>query len=369
MADEATPTTTNAAPVAPAADATAAAKAEPVAKTEIGKAIKSAKVKLASAPANDAPANDNDAAAAPAPTEQQLRDLAKQLGFEVENKMLTTRERVAMREHAKFLRESAEREVAEARKAFEQERSDWEPRMKKAQAIAEAYEAGDYEALARAIDEENKGWDDLQNKILAKVTDPNYKEIQEMKRWRVQQEKERKEASERERAAHVERERANYRSELSAMMKASKDPLVSAMHDDPGFINAVFRIQEENWDGEKTVTPERAIKMAMKGARVPLSDELQTLYSRLAKAFGGAAATAAVEAVAAASGGADEPVDDVVKDLKRPAPRTSVKDPAQKPAPSAAGKRTEKEWFEDGVRQLREAAAEEEAAKRRIAKS
>jgi hypothetical protein len=63
------------------------------------------------------------------------------------------------------------------------------------------------------------------------------------------------------------------------------------MSDDPLFISAIMRIQQENWDDDtqSTVTPEQAAKMAVKGAPKALRQEVEELYERLHKALGKAA--------------------------------------------------------------------------------
>ena len=99
----------------------------------------------------------------------------------------------------------------------------------------------------------------------------------------------------------------------------------------PIFVNTIFQIQKENWDGETTVTPEQAVKMMLRGAPRSLQEELRANYERLHKIFG--QAQAAAEAAVAAPVAATPPVN-TDKPGQRPRPKTQVVPAATGGAPS-----------------------------------
>lgn len=277
-----------------------------------------------------------------------LRTLAAKLGFEVEDRKLTTKERAEFRLKAKELRSEIDAELQQRREAFEAEVNPRRAQLDKAMALEAAHEAGDYEAIARILG--NKDWDELQKTVIEKLSNPHYKEVQELKRWKEETaERERRAAAEWEQQQVAQRHAqavAAHKADLSERMSRSNDPLIRAMHDDPGFIQAVFRIQQENWDGTETVSPEQAIRMAAKGTSRALRDEMVELKKRLDQAFPVQAAEPAEEKSL----------------MKAPAPKTS---PAPKPAAAATKKwdftdpKTEMEFRKRRDALLAEASARE----------
>jgi hypothetical protein len=279
-----------------------------------------------------------------------LRELAAKLGFEVEDRKLTTKERAAFREKARQMRAEIDAEIQQRREAFEAEVSPRRAQVERAMLLEQAYEVGDYEGMARALG--RKDWNDLQNDVIAKLADPNYKELQELKRWREEtaqrEQRQREEWIQNQKNEQIRQAVASHKADLSDRMAESADPLVREMHDDPMFIEAVYRIQAENWDGEHTVSPEKAIRMAAKGTAKALRDELEGLHKRLSKAFQPAETPAA-----------EEPAK---PNLKAPAPKTG---PASKPSAAAMGKwdfsdpKQEAAFRERAKNVLAEAAARE----------
>lgn len=342
------------------ARARAAATAEPAAAdtTELAEAEE---------PEKPAPA----AAKKPAATDpneakrEQLKTLIAELGMEMEDRRVTTAERAAFREERRQAKEalaSLERDTMArldaATKAREEQSAKDAPRFDKLSQFERAIGEGDHEAMAKIAGFEN--YDKLQEHIIALKSDPAYKRLMavEEKAARIEREtKEREEASEKARAEQEARltaeqqqqeqarVRNEYMTQLSAQMAKSNDPLVKAMSDDPSFVGAVFRVQQEHWDGEQTLTPEQAIRTAAKGAQNPLMAELKRLHERLAPIFGSAPA--------------------VPKPAEAPAKGKPVRTPpvGKPPAPSKAPN-DDHEWKKQGARRLTEAAAEEARQKR-----
>lgn len=258
----------------------------------------------------------NDAAAAGA-TREQLEALAKQLGFVIDDRKIYTRERADFREHQRKLKAGIERSKQEALEEIARREQEHIERLQRAEAISQALEGLDLDALAKL-----KGMKDANELMEAygnKMIDPNFREIQELKRALA--EKEQREAEERRRyleqqRAIEERERiSRYLGRLSQQMAQSQDPLCRELHDDPEFVRAVARVQQQYWDDETktTISPERAIKTALRtagGTGGVLYDQMRRLYDRLHRAFSaGEVSQAAIAqaATAATTGPAPAP--------------------------------------------------------------
>lgn len=216
-----------------------------------------------------------------------LRKLASENGFVVDDGKLTTKEKAEWRIFKQEQRNQLAQAEKEAVARIEQARTELAERNAKVEAFEAAIKNRDHNALAKAAGFED--WDKLQEGIVS-WQDPAYLERKELREWKEKVEREQEQAAqqrlEQERQqAQIQAQNA-YKQQLSGAMKASQDPIVAAMADDPLFVNAIHRIQQENWDGRETVTPEQAVRMATAGARVTLGEELKGLYERLGKAFG-----------------------------------------------------------------------------------
>jgi hypothetical protein len=338
-----------------------------------------------------------DAAPADSKEREQLLALAKKLGYELEDTKVTTVERAdfrkwkdaqkaklsALEQEIAKKREEAEAlhgsKLTEAEKAAQEKLEKAETEVEFAQNLVKAAEEGDYEAIAQLLG--HKDWNDLQQGVISKFADPNYKELQELKRWRKEQEEQRskteKEKAEAEAKAKREEEErikehqrqqeiqarqqqmAAYHKQLSEQMAASEDPLTRVMSQDPQYIAAIVRIQQENWDHEteSTVTPEQAAKLAAKGAGTTLMGELEGLYKRLGEVFGGAQAAPA--AVKTAEKTPEKPAAAEPEKAAK-APRSAPVPTKGTRAPSAPGRfKTDAEWRAYRDQKMAEAFAEE----------
>jgi hypothetical protein len=272
----------------------------------------------------DLDAGDDEPEAAPEPAKPETKPtgpvtagdkamfeaLAKKLGIKVENGVVKPSERIAW-ENAKL---RAEQGIAKARHEAEQMRAEAEsslksnPRVQKAEAIMTAYEAGDPDGFAAALGA--KDFNEFQQSFLRRLADPNYGELRKLQQWKEQQEAERVKLEAQQREQHqqqqVQQAERTYMSTLSQTCKASSNPLVAAMHDDPLFLQAVYRIQKKHWNPEqqKTVSVEEAIQEG-------LETELKSLHDRLSRGFGGGSPAA-------------EPGAAPVRNGKKPAPRTGI---------------------------------------------
>ncbi len=163
----------------------------------------------------------------------------------------------------------------------------------------------------------------------------------------ARKEAEKKETETRAQTEHRQKVYAGYMSTLTETCKASSNPLVAAMADDPLFLRSIYSIQEENWDDDtqRTVTVEEAIKKAVKGGSASLEDSLRQLHERLGKGFAVVGQTA--PPAAAKTNG------------KKPAPKTAVvpsNSSGGTSAPKKPGDMSPSEWRKHFNARMREAS-------------
>lgn len=279
---------------------------------------------------DDEPEEAPEAAGAPAEPEKPKRNgdptagdkamfeaLAKKLGFAIEGSSVSVEERAEWR-----------RAKAREKEAIARERAEWEKtkqttpeqveKVGKSDALIAALDAGDPDGFAAAVHairpEFGKTYNEIQANFIKRLADPNYMELRKLQQWKEQQEQERQKQEQEGRTRAQQEQHAQayraYMSDLTEKCKASSNPLVAAMHDDPLFLQAVYNVQKDHWDPDKqqTVPVEEAIRIAARGGQ-SLESELKGLLERLKKGFPEMAA-----AVDAATAG---------KPVKK-APRTGV---------------------------------------------
>ena len=275
----------------------------------------------------------------------QLQALAQRLGLEIDDTKVTVRERAAIREQGRRLRSALEAQWTEKENEFKERETQFSDRAAKVQAIEDAYEKGDYEGLAKALGV--KDWNELQNSVIQRLADPNYKRLLELEqKHKEREDREAKEKLDREEQSKRQLQEhavTKYMQTLGQKAQTSKDPVIRAMAEDPSFLQAVYRVQQEHWDGESTVSIERALQLAPKGSRVALREELEVLYKRLHKAFG-----------------APEPAAD---NGKSPKPKTQVAKRAGAEASPPGPFESDSEWRKYAVRRMEEAAERDKQEK------
>lgn len=361
---------------APAAEAGAPAAAQPT-EAQVQKAV--------------------DAAPADSAERAQLLELAKKLGYEVDDKRIDTAERAEFRHYKQQQRAALaaaqadlEKKRAEAEEHYSKRTAEAEAKAEErlqeaaeeldfANRLSQAAEDGDYDGLAVLLG--RKDWNELQQDVIAKFADPGYKELQQLKRWKQEQEEEKlktkaeQERAEKERKAEEERQArevqrqqeiqarqqqlAAYHKQLGEKMASSEDPLTRVMSSDPSYIAAIVRIQQENWDPEteSTVTAEQAAKLAIRGAPAPLIAEMEGLYKRLHSVFGAAAGQSAQPANTTST--ETTPVGDKKAPKSAPVPTKGTK------TASTPGKfKDNAEWRAYRDRKLAEAIAEDTLAEK-----
>jgi hypothetical protein len=219
---------------------------------------------------------------------EQLRSLAKKLGLEVEEGKLLPSDVAKFRDWKRKQTQTLEAETSKRLQEVVEREKTASERISKADAIAKAIESADMDGLAKLAGFED--WNKLQEHYIGQHSDPNYKKMRELERWKEEQEKQRveqeKKQQEHQKAQQRQVETQKYLQGLSQQMSKSKDPLVAALHDEPLLMQAIYRIQGENYDGQSVPPPERAIRMAAKGAGKSLHDELHGMYLKLHRAFG-----------------------------------------------------------------------------------
>lgn len=268
------------------ADADAAGAAPAKTEPAKSKGKKAGKGKVETAAAQATPAAQAEAAPAINKLEQ-LKALAAELEMEFDGSKVAVRERVEFREAKDRLRKQIEQQESEVLRRLNEAKNQFSAKLTKAEQIEKAYEAADYDGLAKLLGPAD--WNALQEEMIAKISDPNYKRLRELERREQQREadaQQRRQQSERESYQQKRSEALRvHTANLSAQMKQSTDPLVREMHDDPLFLNSVIEIQQQNWDGTATVSPEKAIKIAAQGFTAPLSQSMKVLYEKLHRVF------------------------------------------------------------------------------------
>ncbi len=361
------PAPADAEPSAPAPDKADAKLSKKGKKAAAAAAKKQAAASPAVAAAVEAAPAAAVQAAAPAVDKlAQLRALATELQMEVDGAGVTARERIEFRQQKKELNDRIARQEQEVIQRLEQAKQQFSGELEYARALKKAKADGDYEKVAQLLGD--KDWNALQEDVIARISDPNYKRLRELeqrdaareaeKQQQLQGQQRQQQAQQRQAAlqAHTQ--------QLQAQMRASTDPLVAAMHDDPQFVASVIEIQRQNWDGQSTVSPEKAIKIAAQGFTAPLQAHMKGLYERLQKVFGAtpaqaaAVVQAATPAVAAAVAAAEPAAPAAKKNKTAVVPAASV-DAAS--APSTKMTRKEKDALFS--KRLREAIAEDDGTR------
>lgn len=239
---------------------------------------------------------------------------------EPEGDKVSIAERAAFREAKRKAYEQIQAKEAELMQRIAQREQEIQEKVSKAEAVFKAFEENDPNALAKALGQES--WDKLQENYIARLADPNYRELQEVKRRLEEREKaEHETKAQAEQRVREERRQEAIRAHVAGLatsMQQSKEPLLATLHEDANFVQAIFAIQRDHYDGESTVTPEQALDLVPKGGTMTLRAQLQAIRDRLNKAFGGAPAPAQAQAAPA----------------KPKAPKTATAAPSA-PAPSA----------------------------------
>lgn len=283
----------------------------------------------------------------------QVRALAAELGLEFDNGRVSSSERADFRKWKAEQRAKIEAREAEVTAKVQEIEGKHKTRLTRAEQIERAADDGDYDGLAKLLNA--KDWNDLQRAVVDRLADPNYKKLRELEQWKAEQaERERKQAEQLEQQrVSAERQQAIVRhiNNLSAEMAASKDPLVAAYSDDPAVLQTIYRIQEEQFDGERTVSAAQALRMSVRGAKMTLMDELRSMYNRGNRAFGAPPPPPAPPQVV--------PAVPPELDMKRPAPKSQVV-PSNSVEPSPKrGWENDREYSKSFQQRIQEAADED----------
>jgi len=223
------------------------------------------------------------------PELEQLRALAKKRGLTIDGDRILPSDRAKFRDWEKKRTDQLVNTEKERLSALEKREKEVAESIKQAQGILKAKADGDYQGLAKELGFES--WDKLQEDVIARISDPNYKRLRELEQWKADEASRAEQAKADQEKQQAQQQQAQRRQavykKFSEEMPQSKDPLVAAMGDHPLFVNAVLRVQEENWDGRTALPYERIAGMAAKGAQRTIREECKDLYDRLHKAFGG----------------------------------------------------------------------------------
>lgn len=282
-----------------------------------------------------------------------LKTLAAKLGFLIDDGKVTTKDRAELRLAKKKLTEEIAVKQREMLSQVEQATLTHKERIERAEKILSAADSRDGDAIAKALGFED--WNKLVEEQINHLADPNYQRLkkleQEAKERAERDEKAAKEHEERQRAQARIQAQAQYRAQLTSQMKASQNKLVQAFADDPGFVAAIFNIQQQNYDGANVPSPEQAIRMKSQNASESPYEYIERVYKRAKGVFEEQPATPAPATEAAKPATA------------KPAPKTPT---IPKPAPAPRGKfDTKRAGMADAIRRFEQAVKMDEAEDRR----
>lgn len=322
---------------------------------------------------------------------EQLRSLATELGYGLDEKDVTIAERKAFREAKRKNQAWLEAERAKDREGLsakeqelEKKHAEFAETVKWASELKASFsEARDYDARAKALG--FPSWDAMIEDSVEAFSDPNYKRLKELERFKEEQlkaaeaakaEGEKKTAAEREaqERAEADKRRAVATQQvlqgIQGDLSSSTDPVLQAFSDDTTLINGIFQLMQKNWDNatKSTVTVAQAVRLPLAGGKT-LLELLRETHSRAIQR-------------AHKAWGADVFPEDFRKKLGTPTPtpkkgaplpppkREKEKDEEEVPAGGGRDQfgrfRSEREWRENRFRQVMgEAIDEEKRAKRK----
>lgn len=233
----------------------------------------------------------------------QFEALARKLGMVVDGNRVTVAERATFRQQRQQKLTEVQQIEAAARQRAQQIEAEAQAKVGPAMRAQAAWDAGDYDGFAKALGK--KDWNELNREAIGRFADPNYKRVRELETWKEQQEASARQAQQVQAAQQQEAQRqqaiAGYKAELSAGMKESTDRVVRAFHDDPQFLDAVYAVQNEHFDGVATITPEEAAHARPRGGGKTLAEEMHALYLKLDSVFRADAAASEHESAAQAT--------------------------------------------------------------------
>lgn len=219
---------------------------------------------------------------------KQLEEIAAELGFKVDGKAVTTTDRYQLREEARRRQAAIDAKLQAERADIEKTKAAVETDGKRFRDFNVAFESGDPDAMAKAVGATD--WNDLQEKVLARIADPHYSEIQKLRQQIEAREQAEREHAERATQAERQRQRqqieAQAKQGIAAEAKASKNKMLSALSDDPAFVHTLFELQRRNYDPvtQTTCTLEDALDERLDNGTT-LREYMQAMKRRLDAAF------------------------------------------------------------------------------------
>jgi hypothetical protein len=223
------------------------------------------------------------------PDLEQFNALAKKLGMKVESGKVLPSDRAKFREWEKKRTESLTTTERERLSAVEKREKEVETQIKQAQSILKAKADGDYQGLAKELGFED--WDKLQEDVIARISDPNYKRLRELEQESLtrkeQEQKAKEEADKRAEQQKQATARQRLYEKFSDEMTKEEDPLIAAMGNHPLFVNAVLNVQQQLWQKHGALSYKTLSNEKAQGAARTIREECKDLYDRLHKAFGG----------------------------------------------------------------------------------
>ena len=307
-------------------------------------------------PANDTKAAANDNAQPKPPTEEEFAALverfgpdkaiqivAKKLNYTVDGATVSVAERAALREEKRQTKAALDRRQREIEEALSSKVKESESEIEFGRALKAAYQAGDFDQLARALGK--KDWNDIQDEFIAKLADPNHKRLTELEQRIKDKEAAEDQQRQRYEAQQKEQQKAqavyNYKvNTIVPNMKESKSSVLRELADNPDVVNMIYAIQNEHWDGGRPISVEDALEKPLPNGKIALKLILRGWADQLGRAF------KPEEAPAPATNG--------TKAKGKTEPKPGV-------APSSHKALDDTEWLQNGAAELAAAFKADEA--------
>lgn len=289
----------------------------------------------------------------PSDERAQLDALAKKLGYSIDGNRVAVNERVKFRQEKQEWRTNQSTREAEFQALVTKTREDLDKQYGRGARAVEAWERGDFDGVAKALENDDKAnWKSLNSAGATKMRSPEAKriaELEERERQREQAEQQRADDAKRQ-AAEQEQQQAvvAYKERLRGQMGESDNRIVKALSKLPQFVDAVYLVQNEHWDRESADSipkPDEALNLPFGGR--PLLDTAKEMWQALSEAFGDPDASNQE----APNGVGSRTAEASARPGKKP--KTLSRNGAAEV--SATGKRSDQEWLSHWSKRIAEA--------------
>jgi hypothetical protein len=216
---------------------------------------------------------------------EQLKALAAEVGVDFDGERVTTRDRVNFRAERRELKEKLSVKEADLQARFDRATASLEDRYASAVKLQEAIDSRDFDQIAKEAGYETFGAMSVAH--VQRRLSPDQQEMAKLRGELVAEKRERAAWQERQKERQAEAQRADsiteYKQDLTTELRDHSDPAIADFAREPSFVDMVFTVQQQHWDGQQTLPTNEAVNMVI--------NELRGTYSRMNRFFGNQAAS------------------------------------------------------------------------------